>query len=135
MRQPIRIRTFILGTVLVLLLAPILAGGAAWLIERNHQQAIVQQRLNTVVAFLTSHRAEMQEPASVQGFAGVLNRLGMLAQVVMVTTSPTGKSQLYLSPALNLDPALRKQQAGKSRAEPSPTAPANAPAETTGSWT
>ncbi len=41
-RAPIRIRTFILGTVLVLLLAPALAGGAAWLIERDHQQAGVQ---------------------------------------------------------------------------------------------
>jgi hypothetical protein len=35
---PIRIRTFILGTVVFLLLVPTLAGGAAWLIERDHQR-------------------------------------------------------------------------------------------------
>ena len=79
-RPPIRIRTFILGTVLVLLLVPTLAGGAAWLIERDHQQAGIRQRLNTAAAYLTSHRTEMQEPASVQGFASLLDRLDLLAQ-------------------------------------------------------
>ena len=82
-RPPIRIRTFILGTVLVLLLLPTLAGGAAWLIERDHQQAGIQQRLNTAVAYLTSHRTEMQEPAAVQGFARLLDRLDLLAQLVI----------------------------------------------------
>ena len=68
-RPPIRIRTFILGAVLVLLLVPTLVGGAAWLIERHHQQAGIERRLNSAVAYLTSHRTDMQEPASVQGFA------------------------------------------------------------------
>jgi signal transduction histidine kinase len=136
MRQPpIRIRTFILGTVLVLLLVPTLAGGVAWLIERNHQQAGTQHRMNTALAYLTSHGAEMQEPASVQGFARLLNRLDMLAQVVLITTTPLGKSQLYLSPTLNVGPALQKEQARKAKSQQSPTTPANAPPETTGSWT
>ena len=100
-RPPIRIRTFILGTVLVLLLLPTLAGGAAWLIERDHQQAGIQHRLNTAVAYLTSHRTEMQEPAAVQGFARLLDRLDLLAQLVLVDEPPPGKSQLYVSPALS----------------------------------
>jgi signal transduction histidine kinase len=99
MRQPpIRIRAFILGTVLVLLLMPSLAGGAAWLVERDHQQKGIQQRLNTAVAYLASHRAEMQERASIQGFARLLGRLDLLAQVVIA--SPSEKRQLYASPAL-----------------------------------
>jgi signal transduction histidine kinase len=109
MRQPpVRIRTFILGTVLVLLLLPTLTGGGAWLIERGHQQADAKQRLNTAVAYLTSHRAEVQEPAGVQGFARLLDRLDLLAQVVIVSTSPPEKSQLYVSPALD------RGQAGSS---------------------
>jgi signal transduction histidine kinase len=137
-RAPVRIRTFILGTVLVLLLAPALAGAAAWVIERDHQQATVQQRLNTARAYLTSHRIEVKDPASVQGFARLLNRLDMLAQVVVVSSSPPGKSQLYLSPALNLGPPPEKQQAGKAgnaKARLARATPANAPAATTASWT
>jgi signal transduction histidine kinase len=97
-RAPIRIRTFILGTVLVLLLAPTLAAGAAWLIERDHQQAGTRHRLNTAFAYLTSHRAEMQEPASVRGFATLLGRLDLLGQLVIA--GPSDKSQLYISPSL-----------------------------------
>jgi hypothetical protein len=99
-RPPVRIRTFLLGTVLVLLLVPTLAGGAAWLIERDHQQADIQRRLNSSVAYLTSHRAELQEPAAVQGFARLLARLDLLAQLVMVSTTPPGKDLLYVSQAL-----------------------------------
>jgi signal transduction histidine kinase len=118
-RVPIRIRTFILGTVLVLLLLPTLAAGAAWLIERDHQQANIQRRLNTAVAYLTSHRAEMQEPASVQGFARLLGRLDLLAQLVIA--SPGEKRQLYVSPALS--PALQKEQARQASAGQSGTTP------------
>ena len=103
-RAPIRIRAFILGTVLVLLLLPPLAGGAAWLIERDHQQKAVQKRLTTAVAYLTSHRAGIREPAAVQGFARLIDRLGLFAQLVVGTDSPPGKSQLYVSPALNPEP-------------------------------
>jgi signal transduction histidine kinase len=97
-RAPIRIRTFILGTVLVLLLLPVLTGGAAWLIERDNQQTSIHERLNTANAYLTSHRTEMQDPASAQGFARMLDRLDLLAQAVIV--GPSQKSVLYLSPAL-----------------------------------
>ena len=137
-RAPIRIRTFILGTVLVLLLAPTLAGAAAWVIERDHQQATVQQRRNTALGYLTSHRIEIKDPDSVQGFARLLNRLDMLAQVIVVSSSPPGKSQLYLSPALNLGPPPEKQQAGEAgnaKARLARATPANAPAATTASWT
>jgi signal transduction histidine kinase len=97
-RPPIRIRTFILGTVLLLLLLPTLTGGAAWLIERDHQQADIQRRLNTAVEYLTSHRSEMQKPASVQEFAKLLNRFDLLAQLVIAGASQ--KRLLYVSPAL-----------------------------------
>jgi signal transduction histidine kinase len=102
MRRPpaVPIRTFILGTVLVLLLLPTLAGGAAWLIERDHQRAGIQQRLSTARAYLTSHRNDVQEPASVHGFARLLNRLDLLAQLVAITTMPPGKNPVYTSPAL-----------------------------------
>jgi signal transduction histidine kinase len=123
MRQPpIRIRTFILGTFLVLLLVPPLAGGAGWLIERDHQQAAIQGRLNTAVVYLTSHRAEMQEPGSVQGFARLLDRLDLLSQVVIA--GPSEKSQLYVSPALD------QGQVTKPRLG---TRPATASAETSAS--
>jgi signal transduction histidine kinase len=99
-KPPIRIRTFILGTVLVLLVVPPLAAGAAWLIERDRQQASIQPRLSTAVAYLTSHREVMQQPAALQGFARLLDRLDLLGQLVRVTTSPPGKIPLYFSPAL-----------------------------------
>jgi signal transduction histidine kinase len=98
-RRPVRIRTFLLGTVLVLTVAPTLTAGVAWLIERDHQQAGIQARLNTAIAYLTSHRSEMQKPASIHGYATLVNRLGLLSQVVIAGPS-VGKSQLYLSPAL-----------------------------------
>jgi signal transduction histidine kinase len=97
-RSPVRIRPFILGTVLVLLLVPTLAAGAAWLIERDHQQAGIHGRLNTAISYLTSHRTEMQKPGSVRGFARLLDRLDLLSQVVIA--APSEKQQLYLSPAL-----------------------------------
>ena len=97
-RSPIRIRTFILGTLLVLLVVPMLAGAGAWLIERDHQQSQVRHRLNAAVAYLTLHRAQMQQPASVKGFASLLDRFGLLGQLVIA--GPSTKGQLYLSPAL-----------------------------------
>ena len=129
-RAPIRIRTFILGTVLVLLVVPTLAAGAAWLIERDHQQAGTERRLNTAFGYLTSHRAEMQRPASLQGFARLLDRLDLLAQLVLVTTTPPGKSQLYVSPALG--PTLKQARPARSRAagsarRPRPRRPRRAP--------
>jgi signal transduction histidine kinase len=132
-RPPIRIRAFLLGTVLVLLLLPALAGGAAWLIERDHQQADIQQRLNTAVAYLTSHRAGLREPAVVPGFARLLDRLDLLAQLVITTGAPPGKSQLYISPALS--PALLKEQARREQARQAGTPPTSAPAETSTTWT
>jgi signal transduction histidine kinase len=128
-RAPIRIRTFILGTVLVLLLAPALAGGAAWLIERDHQQAGIQQRLNTAVAFLASNRTEIQQKATIQGFANLVDRLDLLAQLTLVGKPTPGKRQLYISPALN--PTLQKQEAARQRiaGQPGP-----APAQPNGSW-
>jgi hypothetical protein len=127
-RAPIRIRTFLLGSVLALLLLPTLAGGAAWLIERDHQQADSRQRLNTAVAYLTSHRTRMRERSTVQGFARLLGRLDLLGQLVVATETPPGKTQLYVSPALQQDPAfLKARQSG--------AAPATAPADTSGAWT
>jgi signal transduction histidine kinase len=127
-RPPIRIRTFIVGTVLVLLLLPTLTGGAAWLIERNHQQRVTRQRLNTAFAYLASHRAGIREAPVVQGFARLLDRFDLLAQLVIVTTVPPGKSPLYASPALlqaNPPPHGRARRAGKTPptvpAEPSTT--------------
>jgi signal transduction histidine kinase len=113
-QPPIRIRTFILGTVLVLLLLPALAAGAAWLIERDHQQTDIQHRLNTAAAYLTSHRTEMQEPASVQAFARLLDRLDLLSQVVIA--APSEKRQLYLSPALGRGQAGRSVKAAAAAA-------------------
>jgi signal transduction histidine kinase len=97
-RSPIRIRTFILGTVLVLLLLPVLSGGAAWLIERDHQRADTQRPLNAAVAYLTSEHTDLQDPASVRGFAKLLDRLDLLAQVVIA--GPSEKRLLYVSPTL-----------------------------------
>jgi signal transduction histidine kinase len=129
-RLPIPIRTFILGTVLVLLLLPTLAAGAAWLIERDHQQANLQQRLNTAVAYLTSHRSDMHEPASVHGFAELLGQLDLLAQVVIAR--PGEKGLLYVSPVLG--PGLQKQQARRTKLRQSGTTTASTTAGTNASW-
>ncbi len=113
-RAPIRIRTFMLGAFLVLLLVPTLTGGAAWVIERHHQQADIQRRLSDAVAYLTSHRTEIQEPASVQGFARLVDRLGLFAQLVIV--GPDEKRLVYLSPALQQEQDRRQKarQSGKT---------------------
>ena len=126
-RAPIRIRTFILGTVLVLLVLPALAAGVAWVIERDHQQAGTERRLNTAFGYLNSHRAEMQLPASLQGFAVLLDRLDLLAQLTLVTTTPPGKNPLFLSPALG--PTLKQVQARKVKARQFGTTTATPPAE------
>jgi signal transduction histidine kinase len=97
-RPPIRIRTFMLATLLVLLVVPSLAGAAAWLIERDHEQARVQGQLNAAFAYLALHRASMGQPASVKGLASLLDRFGLLGQLVIA--GPRTKGQLYISPAL-----------------------------------
>ena len=107
-RAPIRIRSFILGTVLVLLLVPTLAGGAAWLIELDWQQAGIQSRLDAAVAYLDAHHAERK--GSIQGFASLLDRLDLLAQVVVA--GPNTKGLLYVSPALNLLAQKKQAAAG-----------------------
>jgi len=106
-QQPIQIRMFLLGTVLVLVLSPILTAGVAWLIERDHQRAAIQGRLNTAVAYVTSHRSDMQEPASVHGLATLLDRLDLLGQVVLVQPS-VGKSRLFVSPALGQEQSRKE---------------------------
>jgi signal transduction histidine kinase len=123
-RTPIRIRTFILCTVVVLLLLPTLTGGAAWLIERNHQQGGTEKRLNTAFAYLTSHRTRMGGRASVQGFARLLNRLDLVAQLVLV--GPSSKSQLYVSPSLAQEQGA-KPPPGNGAAAP--------PAQASTTWT
>lgn len=107
-RPPVRIRTFLLGTVLIVLLAPTLAGGAAWFVERDHQRAGIQHRLNAATAYVTSNRTELREAATIKGFGRLLDRLDLLAQLVVVSTSPPGKEPVYLSPALD------RGQAGRS---------------------
>ena len=107
--RPIRIRTFILGTVLGLLLVPTLAAGTAWLIERDHQQASVQRRLDAAAAYLSAHRTDMQTQSSVRGFGQLLGRLDLLAQLIIAR--PGAKRELYLSAALS--PTLQKERAGR----------------------
>ena len=97
-RAPIRIRTFLLGTVLVLLLLPTLAGGAGWLIEHDHQRASIHKRLNAAAGYLIAHRTDMQAKASIQGYARLLARLDLLSQLVIA--GPSEKQVLYVSPTL-----------------------------------
>ncbi len=120
-RAPIRIRTFILGIVLLVLLVPTLAGGAAWFIEGDHQLASVRPRLNTALAYLSSHRQAMQAPSHLEGFARLLGRLNLLAELVLVSSSPPGKSRLYVSPA------LAQGQTSKSSRSAAPTTAAPGP--------
>ena len=97
-RAPIRIRTFLLGTVLVLLLLPTLAGAAGWLVEHDHQRASIHKRLNAAAGYLIAHHTDMQAKASIQGFARLLDRLDLLSQVVIA--GPSEKQVLYVSPPL-----------------------------------
>jgi signal transduction histidine kinase len=115
-RAPVRIRAFILGAIIGLLCLPPLAAAAGWQIERDHQRAGVQRRLNKAADYLASHGAAMREPATIQGFAGLLGRLGLLAQVVVATSSPPGKNLIYLSPPLTASAqkeAFRRKLAGR----------------------
>jgi signal transduction histidine kinase len=115
MRQPpIRIRTFLLGTVLVLVLAPALAGGAAWFVERDHQQAASHRQLSAAVAYLVAHGTELKKPDQARGLARLLDRRGLLAQVVLV--GPSEKRQLFVSPALERGPAGQSVKAASARA-------------------
>lgn len=99
-RVPVRIRTFLIGTVLALLLFPTLAAAAGWLVERGRQQAAVDRRLDITAAYLTSHGRRLQQPAAVHGLVQLLGRLDLLAQVTLITTAPPGKHPVYESPAL-----------------------------------
>lgn len=98
-RLPIRIRTFIFGTLLVLVVVPTLAGGAAWVLERDRQEAGVDRRLDAAVAFLTAHPASLGQQENGRAFTAELDRLDLLAQVVLATTSPPAKRVVYVSPA------------------------------------
>jgi signal transduction histidine kinase len=129
MSQPIRIRTFILSTVLALLVVPTLAAGSAWLIERDRQQADIHRRLNTAVAYLGSHRTGMEQPAPLQGFARLLGRLDLLAQLIVAR--PGEKRQVYLSEPLS--PDVQKQAARRAKPGQSEAAATSVPAATT-SW-
>ena len=99
-RAPIRIRAFLVATVLVLLIVPTLVAGAAWLVEHDRQQTQIQHRLDAATAYLRTHRSELRDPSAVQGFARLVDRLDLLAQVVAITDSPPGKEQVFISPAL-----------------------------------
>jgi signal transduction histidine kinase len=106
-RASIRIRAFILGTIVGLLCLPPLAAAAGWQLERRHQQAGVQNRLNTAFAYLTAHGGDMKEQAVAQGFGQLLDRVDLLGRVFLTTSSPGSKRRVYLSPAL--DPVVQKE--------------------------
>jgi len=108
-RAPIRIRAFILGALVILLVAPTLAGGAGWLIEHDHQRARIHTRLNTAVAYLAARRTELQTSGSVPGLAALLDRLDLLAQVVII--GPSEKKLVYVSPPLE---QIQQGKQGKS---------------------
>jgi signal transduction histidine kinase len=99
-RAPIRIRTFIFGSVLFLVALPVLAGAAALLVERHHQQAAVNRRLGRAQAYLAAHRTEFERAGTVQEFAAMLDRLDLLARLTLVMKVPPGKHVVYVSPAL-----------------------------------
>jgi signal transduction histidine kinase len=100
-RPPIRIRTFILGSLLVLMVVPAVAGGSAWLIERDREHANVHRKVSTAVAYLTAHRTTLRESATAQGFARLTEQLDLLAQLVLISKTPPGKDPIYTSPGLN----------------------------------
>jgi signal transduction histidine kinase len=100
-RAPIRIRAFMLGTFVALLLLPVLAGGAGWLIEGRHQDTITEHQVGPAVAYLKAHRSSVKEPATIQGLTSLLKRHDLLAQLVVVSTMPPAKDLIYLSPGLD----------------------------------
>src|ERR1700722_2316650 len=113
-RAPIRFRTFILGAILVVLLVPTLAASAAWVIERENQHSNIQRRVDTAVSFLTAHRSEIKERATLRQFERTLISLGLRAQLVLATKSPPGKVVLFISPSLetlNTRPAVEQKVA------------------------
>jgi signal transduction histidine kinase len=129
-RAPVRIRTFILGVVLALLVLPTVAGVAAWRIERGHQRAATQRRLDAAFTYLSAHRTEMTKPGTVPAFAALLDRLGLFARVNLIMKVPPGKRVVYVSPAL--DPTLAGSPAGRAKTRragvTSPTASPKSPA-------
>jgi signal transduction histidine kinase len=99
-RPPLRFRTFIICTILVVLLAPTLAAGAAWAIERQNQHANIQRRVDSAVSFLRAHRHEIREPATLRKFKRTLETLDLRAQLVLTTGSPPSKDVIFVSSSL-----------------------------------
>jgi len=114
-RAPIRIRAFIIGTIIGLFCLPLLAGAAGWQIERHHQRDVIDHNVSTATGYLTTHGAAMRNTVTIRGFAALLERLGLFARVVVVTKSPTSKKLLYQSPALTASgqkEAIRRKLTG-----------------------
>jgi signal transduction histidine kinase len=112
-RPPIRFRTFILGTILVVLLVPTLAAGAAWAIERENQSANIQHRVNLAISFLTIHRHDIRDPATLRRFERTLAPLDLRALLVFATESPPAKDVIFVSSSLE---SPKTQRAAKEKA-------------------
>jgi signal transduction histidine kinase len=119
-RAPIRIRAFMLGTFVALLLLPVLASGAGWLIEGHRQNTINHDQVGPAVAYLIAHRNNLKEPATLQGFTRLLKGHDLLAQLVLVSTAPPAKNLIYLSPGL--DPGQAKRAKANLSGKPGPAA-------------
>lgn len=104
-RSPVRIRAFILGALIVLVLLPPLAGASAWLVERDRERAGIHARLNTVVGYITSHRRDIQASPVLRGLGVLTDRLDVLARLVIA--GPSEKRLLFVSPSLE-QPAQAK---------------------------
>ncbi|MES1248369.1 MAG: HAMP domain-containing sensor histidine kinase [Actinomycetota bacterium] len=112
-RAPVRIRTFLIATVVALVSAPALAGFAAWSIARHVQSHDARKPLDEAVAYLVAHRTQIREPAAIRGFARLLERGNLLGQLVLASQSPPQKAVLYTSPGL-------EKTRGKTSAEKPP---------------
>jgi len=110
---PIRFRTFILGTILVVLIVPTLAASAAWAIERENQSANIQRRVNTAISFLTLHRHDIRDSATLRRFEGKLGPLELRALLVFATESPPTKDVIFVSSSLE---SPKTERAAKERA-------------------
>lgn len=116
-RSPLRFRTFILVTILVVLLVPTMAAGAAWAIERENQHANIQRRIDLAVSFLETHRDAIKEPSTLKRFEAMLVPLNLRAQLVIAAKSPPSKEVLFLSRGLE-GPNVKGSAKGKAAKAP-----------------
>jgi signal transduction histidine kinase len=91
---------FLLAAVLALTVLPVASGTAAWLIERERQDAGIQQRLAAATAYLTTQREGVarEDKAAIFGVNRRFAQLHLLAEFGLIDKRATDKKTIDKHP-------------------------------------